>query len=176
MLQLWTSETHTPKLSLFLTATGKLQQDACKGQQPSRMSVSPLNHIIIAAVKSEASTVREKIGEQEVDTMLDSGSSVSLLKEEVIKGMRGVVKRKYAQNTRLATAAGEELPILDHVTVHVKLNSVDHVHDFLVVQKLITCHPWYRLPTTARYVARLQNNTCHRPIAHTSRCNASRSC
>ena len=97
-----------------------------------------LNHIIIAAVKSEASTVRGKIGEREVDIMLDSGSSVSLLKEEVIKGMRGVVKRKYAQNTRLVTAAGEELPILDQVTVHVKLNSVDHVHDFLVVEKLIT--------------------------------------
>ena len=84
MLQLWTTGTHTPKLLLFSTAIGKLQRDACKGQQPSRTSVSPLNHIIIAAVKSEASTVRGKIGEREVDIMLDSGSSVSLLKEEVM--------------------------------------------------------------------------------------------
>ena len=36
------------------------------------------------------------------------------------------------------TAAGEELPILDQVTVCVKLNNVDHVHDFLVVAKLKT--------------------------------------
>ena len=93
MLQLWKTRSHTMKLSLSsTTATGKLQRDACKGQQPSRTSVSPLNLIIIAAVKSEASTVRGKIGEREVDIMLDSGSSVSLLKEEVIKGMRGVVK------------------------------------------------------------------------------------
>ena len=68
MLQLWKTRSHTMKLSLSsTTATGKLQRDACKGQQPSRTSVSPLNLIIIAAVKSEASTVRGKIGEREVD-------------------------------------------------------------------------------------------------------------
>ena len=33
------------------------------------------------------------------------------------------------------TAAAEELPILDQVTVHVKFN---HVPDFLVVKKVIT--------------------------------------
>ena len=65
MLQLWKIRSHTPKLSLT-TATGKLQWGACKGQQPSRTSVSPLN-VIIAAVKSEASYVRRKIGEREVD-------------------------------------------------------------------------------------------------------------
>ena len=55
-----------------------MQRDACKGQQPSRTPVSPLNLIIIAAVKSEASTVKGRIGEREMDIMLDSGSSVSL--------------------------------------------------------------------------------------------------
>ena len=70
--------------------------------------------------------------------MLNSGSSVSPLKEEVIKGMRGVVKRKCVQNTRLVTAARGELPILDQATVHIKLNNMDHVHNFLVVEKLIT--------------------------------------
>eukprot|EP00731_Ephydatia_muelleri_P033094 Em0025g50a len=37
-----------------------------------------------------------------------------------------------------STAAGEELPILDQVSVHIKLNNLDHVHNFLVVEKLIT--------------------------------------
>ena len=50
-----------------------------------------------------------------MDIMLDSGSSVSLLREEAIKGMRGVTKRRYVQDTRLVTAAGEELPILDQL-------------------------------------------------------------
>ena len=136
MLKLWKIGTHAPKLSK--TVTGKLQRDACKGQQPSRTPVSPLNLIIIAAVKSEASTVKGRIGEREMDIMLDSGSSVSLLREEAIKAMRGVTKRRYVQDTRLVTAAGEELPILDQVTVCVKLSKVDQAHHFLVVGKLIT--------------------------------------
>ena len=49
-----------------------------------------------------------------------------------------MVKRKYVQNTLPVMAAGEELPIVDHVTVHITLNCVDHVHDFPVVAKLIT--------------------------------------
>ena len=73
-----------------------------------------------------------------MDIMLDSGSSVSLLREEAIKGMRGVMKRRYVQDTRLVTAAGEELPILDQVTVRVKLSNVDQAHHFLVVGNLIT--------------------------------------
>ena len=48
------------------------------------------------------------------------------------------MKRRYVQNTRLVTAAGVELPILDQVTVRVKLSNVDQAHHFLVVGKLIT--------------------------------------
>ena len=48
------------------------------------------------------------------------------------------MKRRYVQDTRLVTAAGVELPILDQVTVRVKLSNVDQAHHFLVVGKLIT--------------------------------------
>ena len=35
------------------------------------------------------------------------------------------------------TAAGEDLPILYHVTARMKLNMVDRVHDFLIVENLV---------------------------------------
>ena len=69
--------------------------------------------------------------------MLDSGSSVSLIREEALTGMNMVVKDKPSQNVRVVTAAGEDLPILYHVTARVKLNMVDRVHDFLVVENLV---------------------------------------
>eukprot|EP00731_Ephydatia_muelleri_P008077 Em0004g415a len=51
--------------------------------------------------------------------------------------MNMVVKDKPSQNVRVVTAAGEDLPILYHVTAQVKLNMVDRVHDFLVVENLV---------------------------------------
>ena len=56
------------------------------------------------------------IGDKELDIMLDSGSSVSLIREEALIGMDKVVKVKPPRNVRVVTAAGEDLPILDHVT------------------------------------------------------------
>ena len=53
-------------------------------------------------------------------------SSLSKIREEAL-----------TQNVRVVTAAGEDLPILYHVTARVKLNMVDRVHDFLVVENLV---------------------------------------
>ena len=99
--------------------------------------MSPHKPIIIAALKSEASTIIGVIGDKELDIMLDSGASVSLIREEALTGMNMVVKDKPSQNVRVVTAAGEDLPILYHVTARVKLNMVDRVHDFLVVENLV---------------------------------------
>ena len=66
---------------------------------------------------------------------------MSLIREEALTGMNTVVKDKPSQNVhvhvRVVTAAGEDLPILYHVTARVKLNMVDRVHDFLVVENLV---------------------------------------
>ncbi|KAL5509968.1 hypothetical protein EMCRGX_G005423 [Ephydatia muelleri] len=118
-------------------STGKLQRDVCCGQQPPRKVLSPHKPIIIAALKSEASTIIGVIGDKELDIMLDSGASVSLIREEALTGMNMVVKDKPSQNVRVVTAAGEDLPILYHVTARVKLNMVDRVHDFQVVENLV---------------------------------------
>ena len=104
--------------------------------------MSPHKPIIIAALKSEASTIIGVIGDKELDIMLDSGASVSLIREEALTGMNMVVEDKPSQNVRVVTAAGEDLPILYHVTARVKLNMVDRVHDFLVVENLCCCYTW----------------------------------
>ena len=42
-----------------------------------------------------------------------------------------------ARNVQVVMTAGEDLPIIDHVTARVKLNMVDCVHDFLVVENVV---------------------------------------
>ena len=69
--------------------------------------------------------------------MLDSGSSVSLIHEEALIGMDKVVKVKPSRNVLVMTAAGEDLPFLDHVAARVRLNMVNCIHDFLVVENLV---------------------------------------
>ena len=114
MLRLRETGTHSLKLSLPPTATGrkestgKLQRDVCSGQQPPRKLLSLHKPIVIAALKSEVSTIIGIIRDKELDVMLDpeSGSSVSLIREEALAGMNTVVKDKPSQNVRVVTAAG----------------------------------------------------------------------
>ena len=66
--------------------------------------------------------------------MLDSGSSVSLLRQEVAQKATAVVRTQPRQEIRLVTAAGESLPIAT-----VRLGTLEKLHDFVVVNKdLIT--------------------------------------
>ena len=75
------------------------------------------------------------IGDIEMDIMLDSESSVSLIRKEALIRMHKVVKVQPPQNVRVVTAASP--CILDHVTVRVKLNRVDRVRDFQVVENVV---------------------------------------
>ena len=60
----------------------------------TRKLLSPHKPIVIAALNSEASTINGIIGDKELNIMLDSGSSVSLIREEALTGMNTVMKDK----------------------------------------------------------------------------------
>ena len=117
---------------------GKLQRGACSGQHAPRHPVSPSKVILVAAVKSKIATLMGSVGDTAAEIMLDSGSSVSLLRQELAQKATGVVRTQPRQEIRLVTAAGESLPILGYVKATVRLGTLEKLHDFVVVKYLIT--------------------------------------
>ena len=73
--------------------------------------------------------------------LIDSGSSVSLVKEELIRGAKnGLVQRSNGKSVHLVTASGEELPVLGFVKAAVCIPGITSsvTHDFLVVKDLVS--------------------------------------
>ena len=72
--------------------------------------------------------------------MLDSGSSVSLVKELIRGAKNGLVQRSNGKSVHLVTASGEELPVLEFVKAAVCIPGITSsvTHDFLVVKDLVS--------------------------------------
>ena len=68
--------------------------------------------------------------------MLDSGSSVSLIREDVLTQLSEVCSAP-PRELRLVTAAGEAIPVVGYMSVPVRLGQVNVVHPFVVVKSLI---------------------------------------
>ena len=82
--------------------------------------------------------MKGKIAGVSTEIMLDSGSSVSLLRQEIVLGLKGITRRHPPQKLRLVTASGESLPIMDYVEAPVVLGNTEMKHYFVVVKDLIT--------------------------------------
>ena len=71
------------------------------------------------------------------EMMLDSGSAVSLVRQDIVKSCNTVSQLPFPQ-IQLVTASGDKLPITDYVRVPIEVQGNKLSHDFLVVNKLIT--------------------------------------
>ena len=92
--------------------------------------------ITVAAIKSSATVLKGKLGGVEVELMLDSGSSVSLVQSNILQKARNVTQVA-ARPIELVTASGDQLPILQHVKASVQLGELHVVHEFVVVKNLV---------------------------------------
>lgn len=92
---------------------------------------------MVAAVKTKAATVKGSFGGVEIDMMMDSGSSVSLIQIGLLACAQGVTKVRPVPKLRLVTASGDELKVQDYVSARVKLDRMEWKHDFLVVERLV---------------------------------------
>ena len=126
-------------------ASGKRQRGACTGQQAS-LPVSPARNlnlqndnaiITVAVVKSTATIIKGSLGGVGVELMLDSGSSVSLVQCDVLKGAQNIVQVTAGRPIQLVTASGDQLPILQHVKASVQLGELHVLHEFVVVKTLV---------------------------------------
>ena len=99
--------------------------------------MSPNAVTSVAAVNPRTVVIWGKLGGAEVEMILDSGSSVSLIKECLLPQVLGTMRAEVANQLQLVTASGEPISILDHVRAPVQLGDLEVTHDFVVVKSLV---------------------------------------
>jgi len=95
------------------------------------------NVVVVAAVRSSAAVVKGFLAQKEVDMMVDSGSSVSLIEESVA---RAYVTKTEAppKGLQMISAKGKEIHVLGSITLPVRLAGLKVSHSFVMVQSLIS--------------------------------------
>ena len=119
------------------TASGKLQRDVCAGHQASQ-SLGQTDVVTVATVRQTNSTIFVTISNVPVETMLDSGSTISLLRQDIVASVASNTQSLPHPQHKLVTASGQPLTIVDCVKLTVCLNHLQVSHRFVVVQELVT--------------------------------------
>ena len=78
-----------------------------------------------------------KVGQNVVQMMLDSGSSVSLLQQNSVATMKDIQRLPRKPSMQLVTAAGSLLHVTDYVQAPVWIGGNKVMQQFLVVESLI---------------------------------------
>ena len=73
-----------------------------------------------------------------MEIMLDSGSAVSLVRQDMISPLMTSVVHIPLPHVKLVTAAGNDLLIVDHIRATVQIQNYTVTHSFIVVNTLIT--------------------------------------
>ena len=93
--------------------------------------------VTVAVTKSRVATVWGELGSTRVEVMLDSGSSVSLVQQQVLSRAGDVEQIEGEKHLQLVTASGAPLPILGHIRSSIQVGEIELVHSFVVVRELV---------------------------------------
>ena len=93
--------------------------------------------VIVAAIKKHATVIVGEVEGNRTEIMLDSGSSVSLIRRDLLLCIRNAIQLPIPSQPQLVTASGEPLLVVDHIRAKVRIKELQMVHDFLVVDSLI---------------------------------------
>ena len=117
---------------------GKRQKDVCKGQQASSIPVSPKRTIIVATIKTQAANIIGKVDNVQTEILMDSGSSISLLSQDIAKRLKDFTQRPLPL-IKLKTVSGEILPLCNHISTQVYIQTMvtPVEHNFIVADHLI---------------------------------------
>ena len=102
--------------------------------------VSPLyyhdvNSSVVAAIRTQGSIITGVVEKKLVEIMIDSGSSISLVRRSVTNDHSLNIA---PQGLQLVSAAGEPISVLGQITLPIHLGDVKVDHLFVVVQPHIT--------------------------------------
>jgi len=121
-------------------SAGKRPRGACQRQQAPPASTVSLHRsvVTVATTKSKAATVWGELGGVKAEVMLDSGSSVSLVREQMLSGIKDFeCVNSCARQLKLVTASGAELPVLGHIRSSIRIGEIELLHTFVVVKSLV---------------------------------------
>ena len=93
--------------------------------------------ITVATVRQTNSTISVTISSVPVEAMLDSGSTISLLREDMLASVAANTQSLPHPQHKLVTASRQPLTIVNCVKLTVCLNRLEVSHKFVVVH---TCH------------------------------------
>ena len=99
-------------------------------------NVDSYSSVVVAAVRTQGSIINGVIENRVVEIMVDSGSSVSLVRENLVTPNHKLAKPP--QGLQLVSAAGEPISVLGQITTNIQLGNVKADHCFVVVRSLIT--------------------------------------
>ena len=97
-----------------------------------------LNLIMVSAIRTNAAIINGLLGGVPMEIMLDSGSAVSLIRQDMISPLMTSVIHIPLPQVKLVTAAGNDLLIVDHIQAAVQIQNYTVTHSFIVVNTLIT--------------------------------------
>ena len=106
-------------------------------QMPRQLNIDPPSLVTVATIKTDAAILKAYFGNNQTEMMLDSGSAVSLVRQDIVKSCN-IISQMPLPQIQLVTASGDKLPIKDYVRVPIEVQGEKLTHDFLVVDKLIT--------------------------------------
>ena len=94
-----------------------------------------INSLVVAAIRTQGSIITGVLENKLVEIMIDSGSSISLVRGSLTTGQK---LNAAPQGLQLVSAAGEPISVLGQITLPIQLGDVKVDHLFVVVQSLIT--------------------------------------
>jgi len=130
----WTAGVHCKRVLV-----GKHQRGVPEGARTphvQELSAVKVTGAITAAVQPSAAVTKGMICEREVDMMLDTGSSISLIEESVAAAFSR--EDIIPSNVKLVSAAGNSIPVLGCITLPIQLGNLTARHSLVVVRSLIS--------------------------------------
>ena len=94
-----------------------------------------VNSLVVAAIRTQDSIITEVVKNKLVEIMIDSGSSISLVRRSVTTDH---ALNTAPQGLLLVSAAGEPISVLEQITLPIQLGDIKVDDLFVVVQSLIT--------------------------------------
>ena len=116
---------------------GNYQGMSQRGAEASQeLSATKSAGVVVAAVQPSAAVTRGVLDNKEVDMMLDSGSSVSLIEESVAANF-STETNTISSSLTLVSAAGKNIPTLVSITLPIQLETIQANHSRVTVHFLI---------------------------------------
>lgn len=91
---------------------------------------------VAASIKSKVAATMGTIGGLDTEIMLDSGSSVSLVRKDIVYKAHGI--DSISPDHPPITASGDQLPFVEYIRAPVSLGEFQLVHKFVVVENLMS--------------------------------------